>query len=73
MRRYEFPFQGRRYIYDYNTRLLHDVFNEKPECKIDEIDTETLEAYSSLHESSFLLEHPYPQYCPHCFGEVKDE
>lgn len=71
MRRFEFPFEGKRYVYDNDTRILHDLVNETPECKIDEMDTETIDVYSSLNEMSLILDHPVAERCPHCMKKEK--
>lgn len=64
-----YPFFYKRYVYDLSTNVLHDLKNEKPECKIDEIDEEDVEMFSSLNEGSLNLDHPVHKHCPFCMGE----
>jgi hypothetical protein len=40
MRRYGWPFNGKRYIGNKNTNEVHDLDNEKTECRINEIKTD---------------------------------
>lgn len=40
MRRYESPFNGKRYLLNRNTGEIHDLDNESPHCKINQIKTE---------------------------------
>ena len=69
MIRKEYPFFYKRYAYDVSKNVLHDLKNEKPECKIDSIDEESIEPYSSLEETSLMLDHPTYKICPHCMVE----
>jgi hypothetical protein len=64
-----YPFFNKRYVYDANTNLLHDMKNEKPECLIDSLDEEAIESYSSLNEGCLFLDHPVYKTCPHCMGD----
>lgn len=69
MIRMEYPFFYKRYAFDLSKGVLHDLKNEKPECKIDEIDEEDIEMYSSLNEGSLMLDQPVYKTCPHCMGK----
>ncbi|MCY6371520.1 hypothetical protein [Clostridium ganghwense] len=69
MIRKEYPFFYKRYAYDLSTNTLHDLKNEKDECKINEIDEEDIEMYSSLSEASLMLDHPVHKHCPCCMKE----
>lgn len=40
MRRYYAPFNGNRYVLNKNTGEIHDLDNECPECRIDDIKPE---------------------------------
>lgn len=64
-----YPFFYKRYAYDLSTNVLHDLKNEKDECKINELDEEDIDMYSSLNEASLMLDHPVHKKCPHCMGE----
>lgn len=66
MIRHGYPFFYKRYVLDLSTNLLHDLKNEKPECKIDDIDEEDIEMYSSLNEGSLMLDQPCHKKCPYC-------
>lgn len=37
MRRYQYPFIGKRYLLNTNTGEVHDLDNESPYCRINEI------------------------------------
>ncbi|MCY6483459.1 hypothetical protein OW763_03685 [Clostridium aestuarii] len=69
MIRTQYPFFYKRYAYDLATGMLHDLTNEKSDCKIDELDEENIEMYSSLNETSLMLDHPTYKKCPHCMSE----
>ncbi|MCY6957399.1 hypothetical protein [Clostridium brassicae] len=69
MIRKQYPFFYKRYAYDLSKNVLHDLKNEKDECKINEMDEEDIEMYSSLNEGSLMLDHPVHTKCPHCMGE----
>lgn len=66
MIRKDYPFFYKRYAYNLSTNILHDLKNEKPECNIDTIDEEDIEAYSSLQEGSLILDRPTYKPCPFC-------
>ena len=70
MIRSTYPFFNKRYVYDNDTNLLHDLKNEKPLCNIDSIEEELIEVYSSLNEGCLILDHPVYKLCPHCMGEI---
>lgn len=69
MIRKEYPFFYKRYAYDVSRNVLHDLKSEKPECKIDSIDEDSVEPYSSLEETSLMLDRPTYKICPHCMVE----
>ncbi|WP_133629165.1 hypothetical protein [Fonticella tunisiensis] len=66
MIRFGYPYFGKKYLYDIVTNTLHYLVNEKPECRIDEIDEENVDMYSSLNEGSLITDHPVYRPCPHC-------
>jgi hypothetical protein len=66
MRRYNPPFNGKRYIGNKNTMEVHDLDNEKTECEIDKIKTEhvvtfTPDSLVTAHLQGF-------DNCAHCIG-----
>lgn len=72
MRRFEYPYFGKRYLYDIATKTLHDLLNEKDDCKIGEIHEDDVDMYSSLNETALLMDHPVFYPCPHCMEKGQD-
>ncbi len=50
MRRYGNPYNGKRYLLNTNTNELHDLDNEKTECKIDQILTWHIKMFDYLSD-----------------------
>lgn len=73
MRRYDYPYFGKRYLYDISTKLLHDLVNEQPECNINSINEDDIDMYSSLNEASLLLDHPVYYECPYCMKKKEED
>ncbi|KRQ87261.1 hypothetical protein ABG79_01064 [Caloramator mitchellensis] len=73
MRRYNYPYFGKRYLYDIPNKTLHDLLNEKDECKINSIHEDDIDMYSSLNEASLLMDHPFYYECPHCIEKKDNE
>jgi hypothetical protein len=48
VRRYEYPYNSKRYLLNANTNELHDLDNEMPECKIGLIKTEHITMFDDL-------------------------
>jgi hypothetical protein len=71
MIRFDYPYFGKRYLYSIPDRTLHDLKNEIPECKIDLIHEDDIDMYSSLNETSLLLDHPVYTPCPYCMKDKK--
>lgn len=71
MIRADYPFFHKRYAYNISTNIIHDLKNETPECKIDEMDEEDIEMYSSLNEQCLIMDHTMYKKCPHCFKDEK--
>lgn len=46
MRRYQWPFNGKRFIGNSNTTEVHDVDNEQNNCQINEIKTEHITTFN---------------------------
>ncbi|WDU82290.1 hypothetical protein [Caloramator sp. Dgby_cultured_2] len=69
MRRYQWPFNGKRFIGNTNTNEVHDLDNEKSGCKIDQI--------NPLHVKTFdpdtLSEAKRQGFdnCAYCIGNSK--
>ena len=68
MRRYNPPFNGKQFVLNKNTGEIHDLDNETPNCKIDEIKPEHVincvdyinasiraRAFHCLHSVHFLI------------------
>jgi hypothetical protein len=72
MIRQGYPYFMKRYLYDVNTNTLHDLKNETPQCSIDEIHEDDIDMYSSLNETSLLLDHPVYKTCPHCMKKASN-
>ena len=51
MRRYRAPFNGNRYVLNRNTGEIHDLDNETPQCRIDEIRPEHVLNCVSLEDA----------------------
>lgn len=45
-RRYSYPFLGKRFIGNTNTNEVHDLDNEKTQCRINEIKTHHVKTFS---------------------------
>lgn len=74
MRRFGYPYFGKRYLYDIKNKTLHDLLNEKEECHIDLIHEDDIDMYSSLNEAALLMDHPFYYECPFCMkkAEIKE-
>ena len=46
MRRWQWPFNGKRYIGNTNTTEVHDLDNEQVNCQINEIKTDHVRTFS---------------------------
>lgn len=66
MRRDRWPFNGKRYIGNTNTKEVHDLDHEKPACQIDEIKDEHVRTFTpdTLEEAH---RHRFDN-CAHCIG-----
>lgn len=71
MIRTKYPFFYKRFAYDTSKNVIHDLKNEKSECNIDKIYEENIEMYSSLNETSLMLDHPVYNKCPNCMSKDK--
>jgi hypothetical protein len=71
MIRFGYPYFGKKFLYDVTTNTIHSLVNEKDECKIEEIDVDDVDMYSSLDETCLILDHPVFKPCPHCMNSDK--
>jgi hypothetical protein len=69
MIRFDYPYFGKKYLYDIPNNILHFLKNETPECSIAAISEDDVEMYSSLNETCLMLDHPNFKPCPHCMKE----
>lgn len=68
MRRYEPPFNGKRFVLNRNTGEIHDLDAEVPQCRINEILPEHICSCDSYIEAEiFAYIDDYPP-CPHPNG-----
>ena len=70
MRRYESPYNGKRYILNTNTGEIHDLDSETVSCLINEINHEHIymaDTYDEAQVHAVLVEHTYnPNGCHYC-------
>lgn len=69
MRRWYPPFNGKRYIGNINNNEVHDLDNEKAECKIDEIKHDHVRIFNpDTHEKA---KRQGFDNCAHCIGNSR--
>lgn len=51
MRRYDYPYYGKRYLVNTNTVEIHDLDNEQSGCKINQIRVEHVKMFDTLDEA----------------------
>lgn len=56
MRRYGYPYNGKRYLLNTNTKEVHDLDNESSLCQINAIRTEHIMMFDSVEAA---LNYPY--------------
>ena len=69
MRRYNYPFNGSRYVLNKNTGEIHDLDSETGSCQIDEITPAHILnciSYNDAHIRACLLGCPSPNGCHYC-------
>lgn len=69
MRRYNPPFNGKRYILNHNTHEVHDLDCETAACQIDEIKPEHVlncDTYSEAEIASIMLDNYQCNGCAFC-------
>lgn len=72
MRRYNPPFNGKRYLLNKNTGEIHDLDNEIAYCRIDQINREHIimgDSYMSCLIASQILKCPNGNGCFYCLKE----
>lgn len=71
MRRFNLPFNGNQFVLNKNTGEIHDLDNETPDCKIDEIKPEHV-LNCSDYQNALIRAHafhcPNPNGCYHCLA-----
>lgn len=69
MRRYKSHTNGERYVGNITSKVVHDLDNEKPQCRIDE----TIESGNDV-AFKYWYEAKLKNYfvCNHCFGVLID-
>lgn len=72
MRRFHSPFNGNRYVLNRNTGEIHDLDNETPQCKIDEIRPEHIMNCASLEDAKLrkLMLNIYGDGCYYCLPHL---
>lgn len=69
MRRHIKPFNGKRYVLNASTGEIHDLDNEQPQCRIDEINPEHIfneDDYDSAVFRAVMLNCKNPNGCFFC-------
>lgn len=72
MRRYESPFNGNRYVLNKFTGEIHDLENEHPQCKINEINSNNVincATYEDALLRAVMLHSKNPNGCHYCLPE----
>lgn len=68
-RRYQWPYNGKKYLGNKNTMEVHDLDNEKTNCQINEIKIEHIVTFypDNLEKA---IRNGYDR-CAHCLGNSK--
>jgi len=70
MRRYDAPFNGKRFLFNKNTGEIHDLDNEDSQCQINKINHEHIymaDTYEEAQIHSILVENSNnPNGCYYC-------
>ncbi|CDB62079.1 putative uncharacterized protein [Clostridium clostridioforme CAG:132] len=69
MRRYNFPFNGNRYVLNKSTGEIHDLDCETPQCRINEMNPANIincMSYDDAWLRANLLKCPAPNGCHYC-------
>lgn len=69
MRRYNDPYNGQRFVLNKNTGEIHDLDNETPSCKIDEIKPEHVyncETYQDAQLHAVIVDQKNVNGCFYC-------
>ncbi len=72
MRRYNPPFNGKRYVLNRNTHEVHDLDREIFLCRIDEIKSDHVyqcDSYSEAQTYSIMLDQRSCNGCAYCMPE----
>lgn len=55
MRRANYPYNNKRYLWNKNTNELHDLDNEKLECRINEIKTDHIKMFDYISDAKTYI------------------
>ena len=72
MRRYNPPFNGKRYVLNTSTGEIHDLDKETFSCQIDEINPKNIlnvDSYADAWIRAVALHCPHPNGCHYCLPE----
>lgn len=72
MRRYQPPFNGKRYLLNLNTGEIHDLDNETDSCRIDDIKPEHIhmdDSYDACLVYSCMSVYPNGNGCYYCLRD----
>jgi hypothetical protein len=72
MRRFQSPFNGKRFLLNINTGEIHDLDNETAECQIDKIKPEHIRmdnSYMSCLIYSKMMNYPNGNGCYYCLRD----
>lgn len=66
MRRYQWPFNGKKYVLNKNSGVAHNLDNEQTNCQINEIHADHV--YASDFLSEIKRHSSYQEECDYCLG-----
>lgn len=72
MRRFNPPFNGKRFLLNKNTGEIHDLDNESVQCKIDTINLDHIymgDSYMNCAIAAQMYKCPSSNGCYYCLGE----
>ena len=63
-RYYQYPYNGQRYLLNFDSNILHDIHNENANCQLDLIKPSHIKMFDGLCEVLFY-QYEYT-HCVHC-------
>jgi len=69
MRRYRYPYNGKKYLANSNTSEIHDLDNEKDACQIDEIKHDHITMLDTEEEVVDYIDSYGYNGCAHCLSK----